>query len=63
VWLSQWQLENLNNNYFLPIDFEAYKRLKNHTAKALVPLLQVWLLTPVRASGFSPRTMRICAST
>lgn len=43
VWLSEWQLENINSNYFLPVDFEAYKRLRNHTAKALVPLLQVWL--------------------
>ncbi len=25
VWLSSWYLENLNNYYLLPIDFEAYK--------------------------------------
>ena len=39
VWLSDWQLENINNNYLLPIDFDTYRRLKNHIAKALVPLL------------------------
>ena len=41
VWLSEWQLENINHNFLLPIDFEAYKQLRNHIAKALVPLLQI----------------------
>jgi hypothetical protein len=42
VWLSEWQLENLNNRHTLPIDYEVYKTLQLHIAKALVPLLQIW---------------------
>jgi len=30
VWLSDWQLENINHNYVLPVDMETYCRLKNH---------------------------------
>lgn len=43
VWLSQWQLENINNNHLLPIDLETYRQLKNHIAKTIVPLLHIWL--------------------
>jgi hypothetical protein len=43
VWLSEWQLENINNNYLLQVDLEAYKQLRNHIAKTLVPLLHIWL--------------------
>src|ERR1700677_618231 len=43
VWFSDWQIQNINNNHLLPIDLEAYRELKNHIAKALVPLLQIWL--------------------
>ncbi len=39
VWFSDWQLQNINSNHLLPIDLEAYRELKNHIAKALVPLL------------------------
>jgi hypothetical protein len=39
VWLSDWQLENINNNYLMPVDLETYRYLKNRIAKALVPLL------------------------
>jgi Replication initiator protein A len=42
VWLSEWQLENLNNRHTLPIDYDIYKTLQLHIAKALVPLLQIW---------------------
>lgn len=43
VWLSEWQLENINHNYLIPVDFDAYRRLRNHIAKVTAPLLQVWL--------------------
>jgi hypothetical protein len=43
VWLSEWQLENINHNHLLPVDLETYRQLQNHIAKALVPLLQIWL--------------------
>lgn len=42
VWLSDWQLENLNNRHTLPIQYDLYRRLQLHIAKALVPLLQLW---------------------
>ena len=42
VWLSEWQLENLNNRHTLPLDYDVYKTLQLHIAKALVPLLQIW---------------------
>ena len=42
VWLSEWQLENLNNRHTLPVDYDTYKSLQLHIAKALVPLLQIW---------------------
>src|ERR1700680_2973783 len=40
VWLSQWQLQNINNHHQLPIDLDTYRQLKNYIAKALLPLLQ-----------------------
>jgi Replication initiator protein A len=42
VFLSSWLLENFENNYVLPIDYELYRELRFPIAKALVPLLQVW---------------------
>src|SRR5215470_7418693 len=42
IWLSEWQLENLNNRHTLPINYDVYKTLQLHIAKALVPLLQIW---------------------
>jgi hypothetical protein len=42
VWLSEWQLENLNHSYVLPIDYEVYCDLKFNISKALVPLIQIW---------------------
>jgi hypothetical protein len=60
VWLSEWQIENLNERYQLPVDFESYKQLRTHIAKALVPLLQIWLF-PTRAVGkFEKRYGDLC---
>jgi len=60
VWLSEWQIENLNEGYQLPVDFERYKRLRTHIGKALVPLLQVWLF-PTRTTGrFEKRYTDVC---
>lgn len=42
VWLSEWQLENLNNRHTLPINYDVYKTLQLHIGKALLPLLQLW---------------------
>jgi len=60
VWFSDWQLENINNNYLLPIDYDAYKQLKNHIAKILVPLLQIWLFASREAGCFEKRYEEIC---
>ena len=42
VHLSQWQLSNLNQGYFLPLDFTAYVKLRRDIAKALFGHLSVW---------------------
>jgi hypothetical protein len=60
VWLSEWQLENINSNFLLPIDFETYKNLKNHIAKALVPLLQIWLFASREEAYFEKRYDELC---
>lgn len=51
VWLSEWQLENINNNYLMPVDMETYRQLRNHIAKTIVPLLLLWLAA-AREAGF-----------
>jgi hypothetical protein len=60
LWLSDWQLENINNNYLFPLDLETYKRLKNHIAKALVPLLQIWLYATREGGSFEKRYEDLC---
>lgn len=60
VWLDPWQLENLIQNFTLPIDFETYRRLKNHIAKALVPLLQIWLYATREKGSFEKRYDELC---
>jgi hypothetical protein len=60
IWLSEWQLENINCNYLLPIDFDAYRKLRNHIAKALVPLLQVWLYATRERGHFEKRYDDLC---
>src|SRR5262249_50073925 len=60
VWLSEWQLENINQNHLLPVDLEAYRQLKNHIAKALVPLLQVWLYATLQVGSFEKRYRDLC---
>ena len=42
VFLSQWQLENINANYLLRMDFNAYVSLKKDIGKALFGHLHVW---------------------
>lgn len=42
VYLSNWQLTNLNQGYLLPLDFNAYLKLKRDIAKALFGQLSVW---------------------
>ena len=60
VWLSDWQLENINHSHLLPVDFDTYKQLKNHIAKVLVPLLQIWLYASAREGVFEKRYDELC---
>src|ERR1041385_8199744 len=60
VWLSEWQLENINNKHQLPIDLETYRQLKTHIAKALVPLLQIWLYASRDQGSFEKRYGELC---
>jgi hypothetical protein len=60
IWLSEWQLENINNNHVLPVDLETYRKLRNHVAKALVPLLQIWLYASRQDGAFEKRYDELC---
>lgn len=60
VWLSSWQLDNINQKYLLPIDLESYRQLKNHIAKALVLHLQIWLFASHKAGSFEKRYEELC---
>ena len=42
VFLSDWQLENINTNYLLRMDFNAYVSLNKDIGKALFGHLHVW---------------------
>ena len=43
VFLSDWQLNNIQRNNTLPLDWETYRRLKNHIAKGLIFPLEIML--------------------
>ena len=60
VWLSDWQLQNVNNNHVFPLDLRTYSRLRNHIGRALVPLLQVWLFASERQGAFGKRYEDLC---
>lgn len=60
IWLSDWQLENLKANHVLPVDLATYQKLKNHIAKSLVLLLQIWLFASQRERIFTKRYEELC---
>jgi Replication initiator protein A len=60
VWLSDWYLENINAHYLLPVDFDTYRRLKSNIAKALIPLLQIWLYASRDKEYFEKRYKDLC---
>lgn len=60
VWLSSWQLENINNNHVFPLDLKTYTSLQNHISRGLIPLLQVWLFASVRQGRFAKRYEEVC---
>ena len=61
VWLSDWQLENLNNRHTLPIDYDLYRTLQLHIAKALVPLLQIWFYASRKDQKVEKRYSDLCS--
>lgn len=60
VWLSPWQLDNINNHFLIPIDFDTYLKLKSPIAKTLVPLLQVWLYATRTGGVFTKGYGELC---
>lgn len=42
VFLSDWQIENINTNYTFPIDFHSYQRLTRPISKGLFGHLHTW---------------------
>lgn len=60
VWLSDWQLDNINNRHTLPINYDVYKTLQLHIGKALLPLLQLWFYAS-REQYTEKRYMQLCS--
>ncbi len=60
VWLSEWQLENINSNFLFPIDLDTYTQVRNHIAKTLIPLLQIWLYASSADGSFEKRYTELC---
>lgn len=58
VFLSDWQLENLNHGHVLPIALEHYQQLRSDIAKNLVPLLYIWFFASRRP--FQKRYQDLC---
>lgn len=58
VFLSDWQLENLNHGHVLPIDLENYQQLKTDIAKNLVPMFYIWFYASKRP--FQKRYREVC---
>ena len=59
VWLSAWQLENINTNFLLPLDLQEYLSLKNDLAKGLLFHLNVWFYAS-RGAVVEKRYDRLC---
>ena len=59
VYLSQWQLTNLNQGYLLPLDFNAYVNLKRDISKALFGHLSVWFYAS-RGQAIEKRYPDLC---
>jgi hypothetical protein len=60
VWLADWLRTNINLNHTLPLDYDTYKKLTTHIAKALAPLLQIWLFASVQDGRFEKRYDELC---
>ena len=59
VYLSHWQLTNLNEGFMLPLDFNAYLKLGRDIAKALFGHLSVWFYAS-RGEAVEKRYTDLC---
>lgn len=60
VWLSDWQLANINNYYQISVDRNAYLGLKFDIGKALAVALQVWLYASEHRGYFAKKYEDLC---
>ena len=60
VYLSHWQMENLNANYVLPLDIGAYLQLRKDIAKSLFGHLHSWFYAS-RGAVVGRRYKELCA--
>lgn len=60
VWLSTWQLENVNSDALSPIDLDSYLRLKKAIAKTMLPALQIGLYASRGERVFEKRYDALC---
>jgi hypothetical protein len=59
VYLSHWQLTNLNQGHLLPLDFNAYLTLRRDISKALFGHLSVWFYAS-RGQAVEKRYSDLC---
>jgi hypothetical protein len=60
VWLSSWQLENLNASYVFPVNLGDYLSLRNDLARALLAHLVQWFFA-THGAPFEKRYDHLCA--
>jgi hypothetical protein len=60
VWLSSWQLDNLNQGHAFAIDLDRYLSFRKHLSRVLVPLLHVWLFASRRKGRFEKAYDDLC---
>ena len=60
VWMSVWQLENINADYVFPVDMTDYLSLRNDIAKALLSHLVSWFFA-TQGRPFEKRYDILCS--
>ncbi len=59
IYLSQWQLDNINTNFVLPLDLQSYLELRRDVAKALFGHLHTWFFAS-RGARVETRYSYLC---
>ena len=60
IFLSDWQLNNLRQNHTLPLDWDTYRQLTHHIAKALVFPLELMLYATRQQGKIEKRYDELC---